>query len=309
MVLRKIILHIKWRLDKIGFFNSWKDETYLKFVYRLRVGKKLDLEHPLTFNEKLQWLKLNDRRPEYTQMVDKYDVKKYVANIIGEEYIIPTLGVWDRADEIDFDSLPKQFVLKCTHDSGSVFVCKDKDNFDKKDVIKKINKSLNRNYYWIGREWPYKNIKPRVIAEALLGEKSLVDEFSSEQKNSPSELNDYKLTCFNGKVKGCLLCSGRNTDNGLHMTYYDREWKRFPFEWHYPAEKTEFKKPDNFEKMIELAEKLSKGIAYLSVDFYEYQGKIYFGELTFFSGGGAVKFSPSSWDYELGNWIILPKEK
>ena len=171
-------------LDSRGFFKFMSDEAYLKFMYKLKMKRKLNLSDPQTFNEKLQWLKIYDRKPEYTTMVDKYEAKKYVADIIGEEYIIPTLGVWDRFEDIDFDELPDQFVLKCTHDSGGLVICRDKSKLDLKAAKKKINKSLKRNYYWIGREWPYKNVRPRIIAE-----KFMTDPTSDD-------LQDYKFFFF-----------------------------------------------------------------------------------------------------------------
>ncbi|MBQ7410442.1 MAG: glycosyl transferase [Clostridia bacterium] len=293
--IQKIAIHLKWYLDKISFFNSWDDERYLIFNYKLKMGRKLDLKNPKTFNEKLQWLKLHDRNPEYTKMVDKYEVKKYISDKLGEDYIIPTLGVWDSFDEINFNLLPKQFVLKCTHDSGGVVVIKDKDKIDIKKVKKKLEQSMKKNYYYIGREWPYKNIKPRIIAE-----KYMVDE-------SGYELKDYKLMVFGGKVKYSFVCTNRNSKKGLCINFYDKEWNPMPFERHYPKNNKEIKKPENYELMVEFAELLGKDIPFIRVDFYEVTGKIYFGELTFYPGSGVEEFSPEEWDYKLGELIKLPK--
>lgn len=297
-LIRRIILHICWRLGKVGAFHAWTDENYLKFKYRLYIGKKLNLDSPKSFNEKLQWLKLYDRKPQYTVMVDKYDAKDYVENVIGKEYIIPTLGVWDSFEEIDFDALPNQFVLKCTHDSGGVVICHDKRAFDKNKARKKINNSLKNNYYWMGREWPYKDVKPRIIAEDFISE--------TEDDLNESDLNDYKLMCFNGTVKCSFICSERYSQNGLHVTFFDRDWNVMPFERHYPSVKEGLPKPQKYEEMVALAEKLSANIPFVRVDFYEVSGKIYFGELTLYPGSGFEEFTPEEWDYKLGSWLNLP---
>ncbi len=279
-----------------GHFKNMRDETYLKLMYRARLGKKLNLKNPRTFNEKLQWLKLYDRKPEYTTMVDKHEVKKYVADIIGEQYIIPTLGVWDSFDDIDFDSLPNQFVLKCTHDSGGLVICKDKRSFDIKSAKEKIEKSFGENYYYHGREWPYKNVKPRIIAEEYM------------EDSETSELRDYKFCCFNGKVKCSFVCSDRFSDDGLHVTFFDNEWNVMPFERCYPSRREGLPKPANYDKMIDLAERLSEKMPFVRVDFYDVNNKIYFGELTFFPGSGFEKFDPEEWDLKLGEWIKIPYE-
>ena len=278
-----------------GLFNFLSDKKYLEMRYKLRFGKKLDLENPLTYNEKLQWLKLYDRSPEYTKMVDKYEVKKYVADKIGEEYIIPTLGVWDKFEDIDFDKLPDQFVLKCTHDSGGIVICKDKSKLDKEKAQKKIEKGLKRNYYWASREWPYKDVKPRIIAE-----KYMVDE-------SGYELKDYKFFCFDGKVKMLFIATDRGVEGkDTKFDFFDENFVHLPIKnGHENAEK-ELACPEGFEKMKELAEKLSKGIPQLRVDFYNINGQIYFGETTFFHWSGMVPFEPEEWDAKLGEYIELP---
>jgi len=274
-----------------------KDETYLKLRYELMMNKKLNLNNPRTFNEKLQWLKLYDRNPNYTKMVDKHEVKQYIENIIGKEYIIPTLGIYDKFEDINFEELPNQFVLKCTHDSGGVVICKDKENFDYCNAKKKLNNSLKNNYYYSAREWPYKNIKPRIIAEEYM-----------EDKNS-GELEDYKFMCFDGKVKCSFTCTERYSKDGLKVTFFDLDWKKMPFERHYPASDKEIKKPLNYECMIKLSEKLSKDIPFVRVDFYEVNGRIYFGELTFFPGSGYEEFEPEEWDEKLGNMLELPRKR
>ncbi len=276
-------------LNRIG--PILPDKLYLKLQFRARMGKKLNLKDPKTFNEKLQWLKLYDRKPEYTVMVDKYLVKKYVADKIGEEYIIPTIGVWDSADEIDFDKLPEQFVLKCNHNSGDVIICTDKSKLDIVETKEKLYKALKRDFYLAGREWPYKNVPRKIIAEKFMG------------GDSDEGLSDYKLMCFNGKVRCSFVCSERA--EGLKVTFFDNDWMRLPFERHYPASNKEIAKPVNFSKMIELAEILSKDIPFVRVDFYEIKGKIYFGELTLYPGCGFEEFTPEEWDEKLGSWIIL----
>lgn len=273
------------------------DEKFLKIKFERRMNKKLNLKNPQTFNEKLQWLKLYDRNPEYTKMVDKYEVKKYVSDIIGEEYIIPTLGVWDSFNYIDFSKLPNQFVLKCTHDSGSIIICKNKEEFDYKEAKQKLEKILRINYYYLSREWPYKNIKPRIIAE-----KYMVDPKSDE-------LLDYKMMCFNGKVKCSFVCSERYSDNGLKVTFFDLNWNKLPFERYYPSSDKYIQQPKNYDVMIKLSEQLAKNIPFVRVDWYEVEGKLYFGELTFFPGAGHEKFTPSEWDKKLGDMLELPKNK
>ena len=270
------------------------DATFLKMRYKTLLGKKLDLKDPKGFNEKLQWLKLYDRNPEYIQMVDKQAAKQYVADCIGEEYIIPTLAVYDTVDAIDLSALPKQFVLKCTHDSGSIVICRDKDTFDLTSAKKKLQRGMRRNMFWWGREWPYKDVKPRIIAEQYM------------EDADTAELRDYKFMCFDGEVRCSFICSDRFSDAGLHVTFFDKEWNVLPFERHYPSRKDGLPKPHNYEKMVELAEKLSKDIPFVRVDFYEVGGEIYFGELTFYPGCGFEEFTPEEWDYTLGEWIKLP---
>ena len=267
------------------------DEPYLKLMYRVRMGKNLNLKNPQTFNEKLQWLKLHDRRPEYVKMVDKYEAKKYVASIIGEEYIIPTLGLWDSFDDIDFDSLPNQFVLKCTHDSGGLVICRDKSKLDIKAAKEKINASLKTNFYWVAREWPYKEVKPRIIAEKYM------------EDDNCKDLRDIKLMCFDGEVKCSFVCSER--DESLKVTFFDNEWNRMPFERHYPASKAKIPIPKNFSKMKSLAEKLSEEVSFIRVDFFEINNQIFFGELTLYPGAGFEEFTPDIWKKKISDWISL----
>ena len=286
------------KLVNLGFFDFIPDEKYIQMRYMRQFGEKCDLINPRTFNEKLQWLKLHDRKPIYTAMADKYAAKKYVAGKIGKEYIIPTLGVWDDPDDIDFDKLPDRFVLKCTHNSGlGMCICRDRSKLDIPKVKKELRKGLRQNYYLSGREWPYKNIKRRIIAEKYM-------EDSSSACLSVNDLNDYKLMCFNGKVKCTFVCSERSEN--LKVTFFDNDWNRLPFERHYPASDKEIQKPENFDTMIALAEKLSEDIPFVRVDLYNVDGKIYFGELTFYPGCGFEEFSPDKWDRILGDWLVLP---
>lgn len=272
-----------------GLFKWMDDETYLKIAYKLSIGRKLDLKNPRTYTEKLQWLKLHDRKNIYTTMVDKYDVKKYVSDIIGDEYIIPTLGIWNNFEEIDFDKLPDKFVLKCTHDSGGIIICENKYLLDKKKVKNKIEKCMNKEYFWQGREWPYKNVKPRIIAEKYMVDKKT------------RELRDYKFFCFNGKPNMVFVASDRqNKSEDTKFDFFDMDYRNLHIRNGHNNADVEPEKPKNFNKMKELAAKLSKGIPQLRVDFYEVNEKIYFGELTFFHHSGFVPFEPEKWDYLLG---------
>jgi hypothetical protein len=279
------------------FFRFIPDKLFLKIKYRLIIGKKLNLNNPETYNEKLQWLKLYDRKTEYTGFVDKYEVRKLIERTIGGQYLIPLLGVYDSFDEINFDELPERFVLKPTHTSGDIYICNDKSKIDYDLLKKKVNKWLKREYFWVHREWPYKNIKPRIICE-----KYMVDE-------SGVELKDYKFMCFNGEVKCLFICLNRNSSTGLNVDFYDLDWKPMPFERHYPSSHTVIPKPRNLGSMVEFSARLSKDIPFVRVDFYEAGGQLYFGELTFFPGSGFEEFTPESYDELLGSWIMLTDER
>lgn len=270
------------------------DDKYLKWFYFIHMKKRLNLDNPRTFNEKMQWLKLYDRKPQYTRLVDKYEVRRYIADTIGEEYLIPLLGIWNKPEKIDFESLPDKFVLKCTHDSGSVLVCHNKKEFNTGKAIKFLNTRLKRNYFYHGREWPYKDVKPRIIAEQYM------------EEEAGEELKDYKLMCFNSKVKVAFVCSERYLGNGLRVTFFDTDWKRLPFERHYPASSVAIKKPEKYEEMIRIAEKLSEKLPFVRVDLYEIKGRIYFSELTFYPGSGIEEFNPEKWDLVLGKQLKLP---
>lgn len=271
------------------------DEIYLKWLYRAFMHEKLNLKNPKKFNEKLQWLKIHNRKPEFVTMVDKYSVRDYVAEKIGDEYLIPLLGVWDKAEDIDFDALPNEFVLKCNHDSGSVVVCRDKAQLDKEAAITKLNKKLKRDMFWWGREWPYKDVERKIICEEFL---------PSDEKG----LVDYKFYCFDGEPKVLYVSQGLEDHSTARISFLTLDWQFAGFKRNDFESFEELpKKPEHFDKMVEIAKELSKGHTFLRVDLYEVNGKIYFSELTFTPGSGLTKLVPEKWDYELGSWIDLQK--
>lgn len=296
-MVKQFVLDPKVRfgyLTRAGFYNHMSDEVYLSRKYQLYFGQKLDLQNPQTFNEKLQWLKLYNRKPEYTVMVDKYKVREYIAQELGEEYLIPLLGVWDNPDEIDFDALPNQFVLKCNHNSGlGMCICKDKSELDISKVKVELRKGLKQDYYLTGREWPYKDVPRKIIAEKYMEDVS-------------GDLKDYKFYCFNGEMKFVMINSDRNTSRPTRADYFDRDFNWLDFTWGYSHAEVHPKKPEQFEKMVAIVEKLAKGLPHIRVDLYDCNGKIYFGELTFFDGSGFDKIEPLEWDYKIGKLLKLP---
>ena len=296
--MKKILQRIALRTLELKVFNLLPDKLYLHIKYFCKMGKILNLRNPKTFNEKIQWLKINDRKPTYTKMVDKCDAKEYVANKIGNEYIIPTIGLYNSFDDINFEELPKEFVLKCTHDSGGVIICKDKSLFDKKSARKKINKTFNRNYFYNCIEWPYKNIKPRILVEKHM---------SNENEE---ELINYKFWCFNGEPKFMYISKCMKDHNKARISYLDINYNETEFQdrdYKHFEELPE--KPKNFEKMLEIARVLSKGITFIRVDLYEVDDKVYFGELTFYPNSGYIHFKPEECDEKIGNLIELSKEE
>lgn len=279
-----------------NFFRWLPDATYLKLLYRFKMGHRLDLKNPQTFTEKLQWLKLYNRKLEYTKMVDKYAVKEYVAKIIGEEYIIPTLGVWDKPEDIDWDSLPNQFVLKTTHGGGGggVVICKDKATFDKTAAIAKLKESMTSDIYSGLREWPYKNVPKRIIAEKFM---------APEKSPAPKDLLDFKFFCFNGEPKFLYV-----SDSPSHsLAFLNTDWTLTDFgrDDYHPLNKIP-KKPENLEEMLAIARKLSAGIPHVRVDLYNIDKHIYFGELTLYTGSGYIPFNPKEYDGKLGDLLTLP---
>lgn len=287
----------RWLGNK-NLLNFINDDLYLKICYYLCMGKPVNFSNPITLNQKINWLKINDRKEEYANLVDKHIAKEYVANVIGSEYIIPTLGVWNSFDEIDFDILPEKFVLKCTHDSGSVIVCSDKNGFNFNFARKKLSKSLMRNYYWFGREWIYKNIKPRIIAERYM------------EDTETKDLRDYKFYCFGDVVDCVLVCVGRERGN-TKFYFFDKNWnlKRYnKLGKEAPADFT-LPKPKNIDKMFDIAKELSvaSGAPFLRVDLYNVNGKIYFGELTFYPDCGMDRNRLPETDEYFGSLVDLTK--
>ena len=286
---RRILLGLLNRTSAL-----WPDRTYLRWQFRFAMGRKLDMDNPQTFNEKLQWLKLYNRKPEYTVMVDKVKAKEWVAGRIGAEYIIPTLGVWDNPDEIDFDELPNQFVLKCNHNSGlGMYICKEKSKINIPKVKKRLRKGLKQNYFLIGREWPYKDVSRKILAEQFM-----VDE-------SGTELKDYKVFCFDGEPE--IIEVDYNRFIAHKRNFYGKNWDFINMESVYPSdEKHMIARPEKLDKMLELSRKLAKGIPHVRVDFYSIGNRLYWGELTFFHEGGCGHFKPENWDERLGKLIKLP---
>lgn len=286
-------------LENLSFL--FPDKLYLQLMFRFKMGYMLDLENPRSYSEKIQWLKLYNRNPLYTTLVDKYAVKEYVAKLIGEEHIIPTIGVWDNANDIDFDKLPNQFVLKTTNGGGGdVVICKDKAKFDKEYAIKHLNEGLKKSIYKKRREWPYKNVKPRIIAEKYMEDESGLG------------LTDYKFHTFSGEPKVLLVVKDRFGKSHGHFDYFDvKTYRQLDFcaKGGRPPEASDSEKPKNYEEMLEIVKKLSNGLNYVRVDLYNVSGKVYFSELTFFAGSGFDKFNPEKWDYIYGEWLELPKEK
>lgn len=280
-----------------GYLNRVPDSIYIKILFRFMVGAKCHLKHPVTYNEKLQWLKLHDRNPEYAKMVDKYEVRKYIAELFGEELLIPCYGVYNSFEEIDLNALPNQFVMKCTHDSGSVEICTDKESFDFGAAKERINKAMKKNYYSAYREWPYKEVKPRIIIE-----KYMVDE-------SGDDLKDYKIMCFNGKAKVIETHENRYTKGKTHtQTFYTRDWEKLEIYQVdlYPLKEPR-EKPLQMEKLIDMSETIARDMYHARIDWYLINGKIYFGEITFYDGSGFEPFPNHNDDLYLGSLMELGK--
>lgn len=281
-----------------GYLDWIPDEVYLKLLYRAKLKKKCDLKHPVLYNEKMQWLKLYDRKPEYASMVDKYEVRKYITDRIGEEYLIPLYGVYDRWEDIDFDKLPDQFVIKCTHDSGSVEICTGKATWDKEGAESRIRLALQRNYYKAYREWPYKGVAARIIIE-----KYMVDE-------SGNDLKDYKVMCFNGRAEVVEVHENRFVKGKEHtQTFYDRDWKVLPIVQLGLNPCTEHRdKPECMDELFRLSEQISADMYHARIDWYLLKNQIYFGEITFYDGSGFEIFENESQERFLGDMIHLPTD-
>lgn len=280
---------------RLHFDRCISDENYLKLMFRAQLGEALNLDEPVTFNAKLQWLKLHDRNPLYTTLVDKYRVKPWVANIIGADHITKNYGVWENVEDIELDNLPERFVLKTNHDSGGVAICRNRSTFDFDAAKKTLQKSLDTNYYWSCREWPYKDVKALVFAEEYL-----------ETDSASQELTDYKVMCFDGTAQCVFTCTDR-AKNDLRVDFFDLDWNHLPFTRHYPNADSAPEEPSALHEMISMAERLATGIPFVRCDFYEVEGRVYFGEMTFYPGSGFEEFEPECWDQKLGNLIVLPE--
>lgn len=276
-------------LRLLTFYIS--DKYFIIAAFFIKFKRIPNLKHPKTYNEKIQWLKLNDKKSIYSKLADKSMAKKIVGDIIGENHIIKTLGIWDSYDAINFDTLPDQFVLKTTHDSGTVLLCKDKKSFDFIKAKKRLNKSLKSNFYWVWREWPYKNIKPRIIAEELISD------------SNSSDLKDYKFFCFNGIPKVMYIASNRSTNTTFD--FYDMDFNHLPIINGYDNSKENLIKPKNFETMISLAKEISRDFTHVRVDFYNANDNVFFGEITFYHWSGMVPFEPKKWDRIFGDLLII----
>lgn len=297
--IKKLFVDEKVRLyclTSLGLTDHIPDERFLCIRYQCDLKHELSLVSPKTFNAKLQWLKLYDRKPEYTMMVDKYRVREYIADTIGEEYLIPLIGVWDSPEEIDFDALPNQFAMKCNHNSGlGMCICTDKSKLNVKKVKRELWRGLKQDYYRIHREWPYKDVPRKIIAEQFM-------------KSDAGGLTDYKIHCFNGEPRMILVCKDRFTETGLTEDFFSPQWEHLDIcRPTNPNASQPIPKPEELTKMLSLAQTLSQGIPFLRVDFYIIEHRIYFSELTFFPAAGFERFVPEEWDYILGEWLELPR--
>lgn len=284
---------VKWSKDFLeqNIFKYLDDVTFLKFYFALFMHQKLNLNNPTTYNEKLQWIKLYDRNPIYKTFVDKIEVKKYVEDCIGKEYVIPTYKIWDKPDEISLTELPDQFVIKCSHNSGGVVIVKDKSKANLKEIIHKLQYYYRQNYYWVGREWPYKDVCPRIICEQYL-------------KTQSDDIIDYKVMCFEGKAHLIQIHLGRYTNHT--QDFYDTDWNKLEvYQKGTPNSSIVLDRPDCLDEMIRISELLSKGYHHIRVDWYYVNGQLYFGELTLFDSSGHLFFVPSSYDKLLGDLINL----
>lgn len=300
--IKKLIIQVQYIPERIKYkiYHAaskgkiyMPDKLFQKWDYKLFSGQKLSFKNPKTYTEKLQWLKYYYHNPIQTKLVDKYEVRDFIKETIGEEYLVNLYGVYNSVDEVDFDKLPNEFVLKCTHDSGSIAICHDKADFDFAEAKKMLERGMRRNQFYLSREWPYKNIKPRIICEELLKDDVFED------------IQDYKFFCFDGKVEFFVIHTDRHSS--MKMTYYYPDWEKIPMKHKkYPVNPGEDFHPKNFDKMIELAEKLSKAFPHVRVDFYYVNDKIYFGEMTFYSSGGRIPFEPDEYNYKFGDMIKLP---
>ncbi|MBR3019131.1 MAG: glycosyl transferase [Clostridia bacterium] len=271
--------------------TSWlSDEAFSKIAFKQMMGYELNLKNPSTFNEKLQWLKIYDHRPEYTDLVDKIKAKEIVGKKIGQEHIVPIYGAWKRAEEIDFDSLPDQFVLKCNHDQGSVILVPDKGAFDRASAVAELNKKLKRNNFYGTREFPYKNVPPRVFAEQYL----------------QSNITDYKFYCFNGEPRFLYCGMGLTTDHSLKIDFFDLDWNLMPFYRTDYGRLGMVPRPDSLDEMIRIARILSAEVPFVRIDLFAVEGRVYFSEYTLYPAAGFMRFMPEKYDRIVGEWLELP---
>lgn len=292
-----LLLHprlIVFPLAQRGVLNCLPDKTFLKAMYRARFSRKLNLDQPESYNEKLQCLKIHDRNPQYTQIVDKYAVRAIIRDLIGEEYLVPMIGIYDKPEDINWDGLPRQFILKCTHGTHCSILCRDKNTFDVAETSSKLRNWLKHNYYFDAREWPYKNVKPRIMIEELL---------PSTEADEPL---DIKIMCFDGKPAFIVLHRNiTNTDEVHTINLFTPEWGPIDIEWDAPRFDGEIRKPGQLDSILELAEKLSSGYPHVRVDFMISNNRIYFGELTLYPGAGFKPFASEEFDREIGKLIKL----
>ena len=292
---RKILIY----MNSAHLLNPLPDEVFLRLLWKARFGTDLNLERPETFNEKMQWLKLHDRDPLHTVMADKYAVKAYVSPLIGEEHVIPTLGVWDDPDDIDFSALPERFVLKCNHTSGEgLILCKDRSRLDRGKAVRELKRAMKDDYYLTYREWPYRDIPRKIIAEPYMEDRQAAE-------SGLDTLPVYKILCFEGEPRIIQTIQNDKTDHES-IDYFDPEWKLLPFRQNYPNSAVPTARPQRLSEMLETARTLSAGFHFLRVDLYEINGEIYFSEFTFFSDAGFAPFEPADWNRTLGSWIRLP---
>lgn len=279
---------------KQTLLNLAPDSLFLKWRYWRIFGRRLNLRRPKTYNEKLQWLKLHDRNPVYTMLVDKIEVKDWVAKRIGEEHVLQTIQIWDDVDDIDITNLPDQFVLKTNHDSGGIVICRDKELFDLKEAKKLLKEHFDINWYYMAREWPYKDVRPRVFAEVYLADYATGD------------LPDYKFFCFDGEAKALFVATERFAESETKFDFFDMDFNHLPFRNGHPNSDKPINKPKHFDEMRAFAERLSFGLPHVRVDFYETDAGVYFGEMTFSHWAGFVPFEPEEWDEIFGSWLKLP---
>lgn len=300
ILIQKIRNRYFWLLRKIkkyrdlAFYKYAGDKAYIKERYKKELGESLDLKNPITYNEKLQWLKLYDRNPLYTKLVDKYRMREYVADKLGKEYVIPLLQVWDNPEDIDFDALPDQFVLKCNHNSGKgMCICRDKSALDYRAVKKGLIEGFKENFYLNSREWPYKNVPRKIICEQYMTDGA-----------AALGLTDYKFFCFHGVAK--IMYISHDYSDDPRTDFFDMDFNHLPIQIIDPPADVTPQKPEQFEEMRRLAEILSKDIPHVRVDFYLIQGRIYVGEMTFYHSAGFSRITPDEWNLRMGSWIQLP---